>query len=67
MTADHGLESKHRALWALGDYTTVATEVVAPLGSVLVQESGIGAGDGCSTSLPGQAMWRFPPRSPAPM
>jgi SAM-dependent methyltransferase len=42
---DRGYESKHRALWALGDYTTVATEVVAPLGPVLVQASGIGAGD----------------------
>jgi SAM-dependent methyltransferase len=45
VTTDHGLESKHRALWALGDYTTVATELVSPLGSVLVQASGIGAGD----------------------
>jgi SAM-dependent methyltransferase len=45
MTADHGLESKHRALWALGDYATVATEVVSPLGPVLVEASGIGAGD----------------------
>jgi SAM-dependent methyltransferase len=43
--ADRGYESKHRALWALGDYATVATEVVAPLGPVLVQASGIGAGD----------------------
>jgi 2-polyprenyl-3-methyl-5-hydroxy-6-metoxy-1,4-benzoquinol methylase len=45
VTADHGLESKHRALWAMGDYTTVATELVSPLGPVLVQASGIGAGD----------------------
>jgi len=45
VTADHGLESKHRALWALGDYTTVATELVSPLGPVLVEASGIGAGD----------------------
>ena len=43
--ADRGYESKHRALWALGDYTTVATELVAPLGPVLVQASNIGAGD----------------------
>jgi SAM-dependent methyltransferase len=42
---DRGLEAKHRALWALGNYTTVATEVVASLGPVLVQASGIGAGD----------------------
>ena len=45
VTADHGLESKHRALWAMGDYTTVATELVSPLGPVLVQASGIGAGE----------------------
>ncbi|MFZ0715641.1 class I SAM-dependent methyltransferase [Mycobacterium sp.] len=45
LTADHGLESKHRALWAMGDYTTVATEVVSPLGPVLVQASRIAAGD----------------------
>jgi len=34
--SDRGYESKHRALWALGDYTSVATEVVARLGPVLV-------------------------------
>jgi SAM-dependent methyltransferase len=45
VTADHELESQHRALWAMGDYATVATEVVSPLGSALVQASGIGAGD----------------------
>jgi 2-polyprenyl-3-methyl-5-hydroxy-6-metoxy-1,4-benzoquinol methylase len=45
VTADHELGSKHRTLWAMGDYTTVATEVVSPLGPVLVQASGIGAGD----------------------
>jgi SAM-dependent methyltransferase len=45
VTADHELESKHRALWTLGDYTRVATELVSPLGPVLVQASGVGAGD----------------------
>jgi SAM-dependent methyltransferase len=45
VTADHRLESKHRALWALGDYTTVATELVSPLGPALVEASGVGAGD----------------------
>ncbi len=43
--SDRGYESKHRALWALGDYTSVATEVVARLGPLLVQASRIGAGD----------------------
>jgi 2-polyprenyl-3-methyl-5-hydroxy-6-metoxy-1,4-benzoquinol methylase len=42
---DRELEAKHRALWALGDYGTIADEVVAPLGPVLVAASGIGPGD----------------------
>jgi SAM-dependent methyltransferase len=42
---DRGYESKHRALWGLGDYATLAAEVVAPLGPVLVQASRISAGD----------------------
>jgi SAM-dependent methyltransferase len=45
VTIDRGLESRHRALWALGDYATVATELVSPLGPVLVEASEIGAGD----------------------
>jgi 2-polyprenyl-3-methyl-5-hydroxy-6-metoxy-1,4-benzoquinol methylase len=39
---DRELEAKHRALWALGDYGTIADEVVGPLGPVLVAASGIG-------------------------
>jgi SAM-dependent methyltransferase len=42
---DRELEAKHRALWALGDYGTIADEVVAPLGPVLVAASGIGQRD----------------------
>ena len=45
MTTDRGYESKHRALWALGDYAAVATELVAPLGPVLLQASEIGPDD----------------------
>jgi SAM-dependent methyltransferase len=45
LTADCALESKHRALWALGDYATVAADLVSPLGPVLVAASGICAGD----------------------
>jgi ubiquinone/menaquinone biosynthesis C-methylase UbiE len=44
-TVDRELESKHRALWALGDYTTIAAELVAPLGRELVAASGIRSGD----------------------
>lgn len=44
MTAVTGTD-RIPGLWALGDYTSVATEVVAPLGPVLVHASRIGAGD----------------------
>lgn len=45
MTAmDHELESRHRTLWGLGDYATIAAEVVAPLGPELVAATGIGPG-----------------------
>ena len=42
---DRELEAKHRALWALGDYSTIAAEVVAPLGPVLVAATDIGPDD----------------------
>jgi ubiquinone/menaquinone biosynthesis C-methylase UbiE len=44
-TADGGLMAKHRAIWATGDYTRVASDLVAPLGPVLVEASGIGPDD----------------------
>lgn len=37
--------AKHRAMWALGDYPRLAAELVAPLGPVLVEATGIGPGD----------------------
>lgn len=39
------LKARHRRMWALGDYPSVASEVVAGLGPVLVQACGIGPGD----------------------
>lgn len=39
------LAAKHRSMWASGDYARVAAELVAPLGPVLVDATGIGAGD----------------------
>lgn len=44
-TGDSPLAAKHRAMWASGDYSAIATDLVAPLGPVLVDASGIGAGD----------------------
>jgi SAM-dependent methyltransferase len=37
--------TKHRAMWASGDYAKLAAELVAPLGPVLVDAAGIRAGD----------------------
>jgi ubiquinone/menaquinone biosynthesis C-methylase UbiE len=44
-TADRALKTKHRAMWALGDYPAVATDVIPELGSVLVAATGIRRGD----------------------
>jgi SAM-dependent methyltransferase len=37
--------TKHRAMWASGDYPRLAAELVAPLGPVLVEATGIGPRD----------------------
>jgi SAM-dependent methyltransferase len=42
---DTALKAKHAAMWAMGDYPAVATEVIAQLGPTLVAASGIGPGD----------------------
>lgn len=38
------IKAKHRAMWALGDYDKIATEVIADLGSALVSAAGVGPG-----------------------
>ena len=43
--ADRGLKTKHRAMWASGNYSAVVTDVVAPLGPILVDAAGIKPGD----------------------
>ncbi|UUO00579.1 methyltransferase domain-containing protein [Mycolicibacterium novocastrense] len=42
---DPTLAAKHRAIWASGDYPAIVANVVAPLGPVLVDATGIGPGD----------------------
>jgi SAM-dependent methyltransferase len=42
---DAALKARHRAMWALGDYRAVATEVIADLGPVLVEAAHLGPGD----------------------
>jgi ubiquinone/menaquinone biosynthesis C-methylase UbiE len=44
-TADRELKAKHRTMWALGDYPSVASDVVGDLGPVLVEASGIARGE----------------------
>ena len=44
-TVDQAVIAKHRAMWATGDYPKLATELVAPLGPVLVEATRIGPGD----------------------
>ncbi len=43
--ADRVLKAGHRAMWALGDYPSVADEVIPDLGAVLVEACGVRAGD----------------------
>ncbi|MEU8134421.1 class I SAM-dependent methyltransferase [Streptodolium elevatio] len=42
--ADRALKAKHRAMWALGDYPAVATEVIAELGPELAAAAGAAPG-----------------------
>ena len=44
-TDDAALKAKHAAMWAMGDYPAVATELIAPLGPALVDATGVAAGD----------------------
>jgi SAM-dependent methyltransferase len=45
VAADPALKARHRAMWALGDYAAVATDVIADLGPVLVAATGVRRGD----------------------
>ncbi|AKU16178.1 class I SAM-dependent methyltransferase [Luteipulveratus mongoliensis] len=44
-TLDHELKARHRAMWASGDYSAVAGDVIPDLGRVLVQALEIRVGD----------------------
>lgn len=43
--ADRAVKTKHQALWSLGDYPTVAAEVIPATGPRLVEALGIRAGE----------------------
>lgn len=42
---DRALKDRHRAMWALGDYPALATNVISSLGPALVAACDIGQGD----------------------
>src|SRR5690606_30463791 len=42
--ADRELKARHRAMWALGDYASVASEVIPALGERLADAAGCGPG-----------------------
>jgi len=42
---DRALKSKHRAMWALGDYPGLATDLISTLGPALVRACGVRPGD----------------------
>ena len=44
-SADDELKSRHRAMWSLGDYPAVASEVIPDLGSILVDACDVRKGD----------------------
>jgi SAM-dependent methyltransferase len=43
--ADTALKARHRAMWALGDYHAVATEIIPDLGKILVDAARLEPGD----------------------
>ncbi|HEU5485223.1 MAG TPA: methyltransferase domain-containing protein, partial [Microlunatus sp.] len=42
--ADQALKAKHAAMWASGDYSAVADEIVGSLGGILVDATDVRAG-----------------------
>lgn len=45
LDADRALKTKHRTMWALGDYPAVATEVISETGKALVAACDVRPGD----------------------
>jgi ubiquinone/menaquinone biosynthesis C-methylase UbiE len=43
--ADRALKAKHRAMWALGDYHSVATDIIPSLGPILVAACRVSPGE----------------------
>ena len=61
-TADQQLKQRHRAMWALGDYPSMVTDFLTPLGEQLVEAAASSPASACSTWPPAPGT----PRSPLP-
>ena len=42
--ADRSLKAKHRAMWAMGNYPSVASDIIAGLGPVVIDAAGVRSG-----------------------
>ncbi|GAA2716680.1 class I SAM-dependent methyltransferase [Micromonospora olivasterospora] len=45
MEIDRAVQTRHRQMWALGDYAALAAQIIPELGTVLVRAAGVGPGD----------------------
>ncbi len=57
---DTDLKARHRTMWGLGDYPSVADEVIPELGRVLVEATGVAAGDRVLDVAAGNGNASFP-------
>ena len=57
---DVELKARHRGMWALGDYPAVVTDVIAELGPVLVDATGIAPGERVLDVAAGNGNASFP-------
>jgi SAM-dependent methyltransferase len=59
-SADAELKARHRGMWALGNYPSVASDVIAATGPALVEATGITAGDRVLDVAAGSGNASFP-------
>ncbi|KGN41611.1 class I SAM-dependent methyltransferase [Knoellia aerolata] len=60
LEADRVLKDRHRAMWALGNYASVADEIVGDLGRVLVAAAGVRSGQRVLDVAAGSGNASFP-------
>lgn len=60
LEADRVLKDRHRAMWALGNYASVAEEIVGDLGRVLVAAAGVRSGQRVLDVAAGSGNASFP-------